>query len=87
MRKIAKIHRKHPLNRHKYETMNRFDTFGTAKNCLDGRVQIPVLDWIKLHSRVQYVDMITEPGVDKVLAQGKQDHKFQLMPINQRSLH
>ena len=46
------------------------DNFGTAINCIDGRVQVPVADWLKLHSQVQYVDMITEPGVDRVLAEG-----------------
>ncbi len=50
--------------------MNTFDTFGTAINCIDGRVQSPVADWIKLHCHVQYVDMITHPGVDKILAEG-----------------
>ena len=45
------------------------DKFGTAINCMDGRVQVPVADWVKLHSGVQYVDMITEPGADKVLAE------------------
>jgi len=47
------------------------DIFGTAINCIDGRAQAPVADWIKLNSHVHYVDMITEPGVDKVLAEGK----------------
>ena len=51
--------------------MNNFDKFGTALNCIDGRVQIPVADWIKLYCHVQYVDMITEPGIDKVLAEGR----------------
>ena len=42
--------------------------FATAINCIDGRVQIPVLDWIRLHLNVEYVDLITEPGADNVLA-------------------
>jgi hypothetical protein len=45
-------------------------TFGTAINCIDGRAQGPVADWVKVNGNVQYVDMITEPGADKVLAQG-----------------
>ena len=53
--------------------MNPTDTFGTAINCIDGRVQTPVDDWIKLHAGVQYVDMITEPGADKVLATSQAD--------------
>ena len=42
--------------------------FATAINCIDGRVQTPVLDWMKLHLNVDYVDLITEPGPDKALA-------------------
>lgn len=44
--------------------------FGTAINCIDGRAQGPVADWVKMNGSVQYVDMITEAGADKVLAQG-----------------
>ena len=41
--------------------------FATAINCIDGRTQIPVTEWIKKKYEVQYVDMITEPGCDKVV--------------------
>ncbi len=51
--------------------MQSTDTFGTAINCIDGRVQTPVSEWLKLHGHVQYVDMITEPGADKVIAEGQ----------------
>ncbi len=52
--------------------------FGTAINCIDGRVQGPVADWVKLHGHVRYVDMITEPGVDKELSQGKKEIVYAL---------
>jgi hypothetical protein len=45
------------------------DTFATAITCIDGRVQQPVADWVKLRLNVRYVDLITEPGPDKALAQ------------------
>src|SRR5262245_33591863 len=45
-------------------------TFGTAINCMDGRVQTPVADWVKTHHAVNWVDMITEAGADGVLAHG-----------------
>ena len=48
-----------PSNRHK---------FATAITCIDGRVQQPVADWMKLHTNVDYVDLITEPGPDRVLS-------------------
>ncbi len=45
--------------------------FATAINCIDGRVQIPVIEWLKKEYGVNYVDMITEPGADKVLSENK----------------
>lgn len=38
---------------------------------MDGRVQLPVLTWIKSNYPVDFVDVITEAGIDGVLA--KQD--------------
>ncbi len=45
--------------------------FVTAINCMDGRVQIPVIDWMKKHTNADFVDMITEPGPNKILAENK----------------
>ena len=42
--------------------------FGTAVNCMDGRVQEPVLAWLKERYELEHVDMITEAGPDKALA-------------------
>ena len=44
------------------------DTRATCLNCMDGRVQLPALTWIKAHYPVDYVDVITEAGMDGVLA-------------------
>lgn len=44
--------------------------FGTAINCMDGRVQLPVINWMKKQYKLDYVDMITEPGADKIMAEG-----------------
>jgi len=46
------------------------DTFATAITCIDGRVQRPVTDWVKLHVNVHHVDLITEPGPDRVFSSG-----------------
>jgi hypothetical protein len=48
-------------------------TFGTAINCIDGRAQAPVADWVRLHCHVTYVDTVTMPGPDKVLTQGPRE--------------
>jgi hypothetical protein len=44
--------------------------FVTAINCMDGRVQLPVINWMLRNFSADYVDMITEPGPDKILAEG-----------------
>jgi carbonic anhydrase len=46
------------------------DKFATAITCIDGRVQQPIVDWMKLNMNVNYVDLITEPGPDKALTDG-----------------
>jgi hypothetical protein len=46
------------------------EKFGTALNCIDGRTQIPVIKWLIENFGVDYVDLITEPGMDRVLSQG-----------------
>ena len=38
--------------------------------CIDGRVQLPLIEWITQEAGVRHVDMITEPGVDGRLAVG-----------------
>ncbi len=45
-------------------------TFVTVINCMDGRVQLPVINWMKQTYAVDYVDEITEAGADKFVAQG-----------------
>jgi hypothetical protein len=47
--------------------------FATAINCMDGRTQLPVIEYIKNKYKVDYVDAITEPGPDGILASNK-DH-------------
>jgi len=49
-------------------------------NCIDGRVQIPVLQWIKEHHAVDHVDLITEPGIDGLVA----DHDNPLIEIKRK---
>lgn len=46
------------------------ERFATAITCIDGRVQRPVSDWIRLHVNVHHVDLVTEPGPDKVFSEG-----------------
>ncbi|MDH5463101.1 MAG: hypothetical protein OEY17_04185 [Nitrosopumilus sp.] len=39
--------------------------FATSITCMDGRIQVPIIEWIKQNYDVNFVDTITEPGVDK----------------------
>ncbi|MDP3966668.1 MAG: hypothetical protein Q8Q02_00175 [Nocardioides sp.] len=40
-------------------------------NCIDGRTQDPLVEWIRRELDVTHVDVVTEPGVDGVLARGE----------------
>ena len=43
--------------------------FACAINCMDGRVQDAVKDYMQKKYGVDWVDMITEPGPNKILAE------------------
>jgi len=43
--------------------------FATSIHCMDGRVQEPISKYIRSKFGVDYVDTITEPGPNKILAQ------------------
>ncbi|MCW1929317.1 MULTISPECIES: carbonic anhydrase [Bhargavaea] len=55
--------------------------FVTAINCMDGRVQEPVLNWMKQRYNALYVDMITEAGPNKLL---RSDNKVLIENIYDR---
>ncbi|BDZ67319.1 hypothetical protein GCM10025860_07670 [Methanobacterium ferruginis] len=55
------------LNRRELE-MEPKPKYVTCLNCIDGRAQLPVIQWIKSNYLVDFIDMITEPGMDGVLA-------------------
>ena len=42
--------------------------FGTAINCIDGRTQQPITDYIKQNYAVDIVDMITFPGANGIFS-------------------
>ena len=44
-------------------------TFCTAINCMDGRVQIPVIRHLQQRWGVDHVDVVTEPGPVKAVAE------------------
>jgi hypothetical protein len=57
-------------------------SFATAINCMDGRVQSPVFDFMRSRYNVDYVDMITEPGPNKILAENADESTLE--PIKRR---
>lgn len=44
-------------------------SFCTVINCMDGRIQLPVIKYLQERFKVDYVDSITEPGPNLILAQ------------------
>jgi len=43
--------------------------FCTAVNCIDGRVQLPVINYLKVRFSANHVDMITETGPSRILSE------------------
>ena len=43
--------------------------FATSINCIDGRIQLPISNWIKQKYSIDYVDVITHPGSDKIIGE------------------
>jgi hypothetical protein len=47
--------------------------FGTAINCIDGRTQQPIINYIKQNYGVDIVDMITFPGANGIFSNKLRD--------------
>jgi hypothetical protein len=45
--------------------------FAAAINCMDGRTQSPVIEWLQRERASDYVDTITEPGPVRILSEAK----------------
>ncbi len=43
--------------------------FATALNCMDGRAQLPIIEKVKELSGAEFVDMVTEAGIEKIISQ------------------
>ncbi len=56
--------------------------FATVINCIDGRTQLPVINYMKTKYSVDFVDVITEPSPVKMIAQSIS--AFQIFSIQQR---
>ncbi len=50
--------------------------FCTVVNCMDGRVQLPVIKYLMDHLGVDYVDSITDPGPIRILSEEKKGAAF-----------
>ncbi len=57
-------------------------SFCTVVNCMDGRVQLPVIRYLQGRFNVAYVDIITEPGPNLILA--SQDDRAVVQSILRR---
>lgn len=52
-------------------------SFCTVINCMDGRVQLPVISFLQTHFKAEHVDCITEPGPVRIF-----DKTSDLMVLN-----
>ena len=43
--------------------------FATSIHCMDGRIQEPLIHFLKEKYNIKYIDIITEPGPCKILSQ------------------
>ena len=51
--------------------MSAAGKFVTVINCMDGRTQLPVIEFLKEKYGADYVDSVTEAGPIKILADGE----------------
>lgn len=51
--------------------------FCTAVNCMDGRVQLPVIRYLQDRFDVEHVDCVTEPGPNLILAKRTEEDVVQ----------
>jgi len=61
-------------------------SFYTAINCMDGRIQESVADYIKKKYNVLFVDMITDAGPVKILSNKKTDNLASIISCIEISL-
>ena len=48
-------------------------TFCTSIHCMDGRIQEPIIYYLKNNYGLSYIDTITEPGPCKILAENEDE--------------
>ena len=58
--------------------------FSCAINCMDGRVQDAVKEYMKKKYGVDYVDMVTEPGPNKIICNKDECDKAVIDDIKKR---
>lgn len=44
---------------------------------MDGRVQLPVIHFLQKRFQAEYVDLITEPGPNRILAEGRDSERVE----------
>ncbi len=51
--------------------------FCTAINCIDGRTQLPVINYLKKRFNADYVDCVTEAGPNLILSEQKEPKRIE----------
>ena len=55
------------------------NSFYTVINCMDGRAQLPVINFIRDKFKIAYVDMITEPDPNLILSENNNEQLLSLI--------
>ena len=59
-----------------YHNIMSHGKFVTSICCMDGRIQLPVDEWIRKNYSTDYIDTITEPGVEKRISENIEIEKI-----------
>ncbi len=66
--------------------MSTKETFSTAFNCMDGRTQVPAADFLRDKTGADYIDTITEPGIEGYIVAGVDGQRNNLVQIRKKLL-
>lgn len=57
---------------------------------MDGRIQLPIAHWLKENYRVEYIDTITEPGIDRLFSSPEDTERIKsktMISVNAHGSH
>jgi len=74
---LRPITRSEPTNLPTPHQLEETMRFCTAINCMDGRVQLPVIQYLQKRFNVDFVDSVTEAGPNLILSEARNNNSTQ----------